>query len=150
MMKNFLIILLMILSYLIGRLSVIPQHSGGPTQKILVRDTVIIEKPIEKIKYITRVDTIYNYQVVTSTDTLYQNIEVPIETKVYSDSTYKCQISGFNASLDWIKVVNHSTIESRYIERKRRFNHGLQVGAGYGLINKNIDVYVGYGFQLNF
>jgi len=31
-------------------------------------------------------------------------IPIPMETKTYRDSTYEAQVSGYNPSLDWIKV----------------------------------------------
>lgn len=40
-------------------------------------------------------------------DTTFIEIPVPIETKLYrdeKDSTYEAQVSGYHASLDWIKV----------------------------------------------
>lgn len=37
-------------------------------------------------------------------DTTLIEIPVPLETKTYRDSTYEAQVSGYHASLDWIKV----------------------------------------------
>jgi len=35
-------------------------------------------------------------------------IPIPMETKTYRDSTYEAQVSGYNPSLDWIKVYQRT------------------------------------------
>ncbi len=42
---------------------------------------------------------------------------------------------------DTLKVTNNVL---------KRFSHGVQAGFGFGLINKEFDVFVGYGFQYKF
>ena len=48
-------------------------------------------------------------------------------------------------------IVNSTIKETKTVEVTKlfTFNHGIQVGFGYGVINKNLDLYVGYGFQLS-
>ena len=104
-------------------------------------------KPVEiKVR-----DTIY-----LSTDSVKtegDSILLPRETKTYEDSTYKAVVSGFKPSLDTLMVFPNTiyitTEKVREIEKKDRFNIGLQVGSGYGIFTKQPDVYVGIGVQFN-
>ena len=41
-------------------------------------------------------------------DTSGVNVPIPMETKVYRDSIYEAQVSGFNPSLDWIRVTQRT------------------------------------------
>ena len=112
---------------------------------VIVRDTLKFYKP----------KPIY---VKSEKDTLFINdttfIELPKETKVYRDSTYEARISGFQPNLEYIKVFPKTIYVTKekvsYIEKKKHFNHGLQVGVGFGVINMKPDVYVGYGFTYTF
>lgn len=101
--------------------------------KVEVRDTIYI--PIDSIK--TEGDSIL----------------LPRESKTYEDSTYRAVVSGYNPSLDTLmvfpKTIYISTEKVREIEKKDRFNIGLQVGSGYGIFTKSPDVYVGIGVQFN-
>lgn len=123
---------------------------------------------IEKVDTITRIDTIVAYKPIHDTiylteyiiDTLYATdsskveVNIPIETKIYKDSTYECKISGYKANLDEIKVFpkevtiyKEKTLE---IKNKPHFQWGIQGGVGYGMINKKPDVYIGIGLSYNF
>ena len=112
---------------------------------VVVRDTLKFYKP----------KPIY---VKSEKDTLFINdttfIELPKETKVYRDSTYEAQITGFQPNLDYIKVFPKTTYITKekvsYIANKKHFHHGLQVGVGFGVINRKPDVFVGYGFTYTF
>ena len=117
-----------------------------------VRDTVVIR---DTIKF----DNPTLIYVKTELDTLYiESIDSTVvmnkETKVYRDSTYEAQISGFQPHLDHIKVFPNTTYitteKTSYIEKKKHFNHGIQIGVGFGVINRKPDVFVGYGFQYSF
>lgn len=112
---------------------------------LIVRDTLKFYKP-KPIFVKSELDTLY------INDTTF--IELPKETKVYRDSTYEAQISGFQPNLDYISVFPKTTYitteKVSYIEKKRHFNHGIQLGIGFGLINRKPDVYVGYGIQYSF
>lgn len=102
--------------------------------KVEVRDTIYI--PIDSIK--TEGDSIL----------------LPRETKTYEDSTYRAVVSGFKPFLDTlivyprtIYITKEKTLE---IEKKDWFNWGLQLGTGYGLVHRKLDVYMGIGCQINF
>lgn len=116
-----------------------------------VRDTVVIR---DTVKF----DNPTLIYVKTEPDTLYINdttfIELPKETKVYRDSTYEAQITGFRPNLDYINVYPKTTYitteKVSYVKDKRRFTHGIQAGIGFGIVNKKPDVFIGYGVQINF
>lgn len=112
---------------------------------LIVRDTLKFYKP-KPIYVKSELDTLY------INDTTF--IELPKETKVYRDSTYEARISGFQPNLDHIyvypKEIYVTTEKVSYIEKKKHFNHGIQLGVGYGVINMKPDVYVGYGFTYTF
>lgn len=117
-----------------------------------VRDTVVIR---DTVKF----DNPTLIYVKTEPDTLYiESIDSTVvmnkETKVYRDSTYEAQISGFIPNLDYINVYPKTTYitteKVSYVKEKRRFTHGLQLGVGFGVINRKPDVFIGYGVQINF
>ena len=117
-----------------------------------VRDTVVIR---DTLKF----DNPTLIYVKTEPDTLYiESIDSTVimnkETKVYKDSLYEVQLSGIRPNLDYINVYPKTTYitteKVSYVEKKRHFNHGIQVGVGFGVINRKPDVFVGYGFQYSF
>jgi hypothetical protein len=122
------------------------------TDTITKVDTVIVEKPIPDTIYLTKIvtDTVY------STDSVKVEVQLPIETKTYTDdSTYNVQISGFKAELDKIEVFPRTTTiykeKVQEIALKRPIiNHSLQVGVGYGMIHNKPDLFIGYGISINF
>lgn len=106
-------------------------------------DTVTVTKPVIQYRYITQVitDTLYN------TDSVLVPVRIPIETKIYQDTTYRAVVSGYRASLDTIQVypIHTTTTITNTITKKKRFNIGVQAGVGYGVFNKKPDIYVGLG-----
>ena len=119
------------------------------TDTIVQVDTVYIEKPILDTVYIDRIirDTVY------STDSVLVEVLLPIEKKVYQDSTYECHISGYKANVDYLKVYPRTiyvTNEKVSEIKPKRLTQGFQGGVGYGLLNNKLDLWLGYGFQINF
>ena len=113
---------------------------------VTITDTHFVEKPVP-VYVKSKPDTIY----IPSIDS---TVVMDMETKVYSDSTYEVQISGFQPQLDFIKLFPKTTYitTEKTVEtvKKKRFTQGIQAGIGYGIINKQADIYVGYGIQYNF
>ena len=113
---------------------------------VILVDTLFIEKPVYRTKYITKVDTVYVNDTIP--------IALPVETKIYEDSTYAAQISGIKADLDWIKVYPKQTTiyEEKVLQmpyKQPLFEFKPSVGIGYGLINNKVDIYVGGSLQIN-
>ena len=80
------------------------------TVTVIIRDTMVVEKPTEIYRYIIRYDTIRTNDIVIITDTVTgeQQAVVPIEQSVYADSTekakYTAYVSGYRAALDSIQI----------------------------------------------
>ena len=74
------------------------------------------------------------------------------EIKTYKDSTYKAQVSGINANLDYIEVYPKNVTKYVYkvqkvAEKPKKWGIGPQVGVG--VINNQIYPYIGVGVQYN-
>ena len=115
-------------------------------------DTIYIEKPVPT--FITLKDYAFfefpkdSLIYVTDTDTVL--IPIPIEEKVYEDSTYYCRISGYNANLEELKVYQKTiehTIE-KTIKQKPLLSIGPSASIGYDPINKKLSTTVGFSIIL--
>lgn len=119
----------------------------------ITKDTTItkfIPKIIEKLRVDTiKKDTVLITERKTYNDTICQN----------QDSILlKTTISGINARIDSLQVslkkqeiIKTNTITiTKYIEKpKKLFNIQPQLGVGYGIFNRNVDMYVGIGIGAN-
>ena len=121
------------------------------TDTIYKTNTIFIEKPIPDTVYITKyiTDTLY------TTDSVKTEVNIPISTTIYKDSTYEASVSGFKASLDYFKVFPKETTvyKEKTLEIKEKqplIKHGIQVGVGYLPLSNKIEPYIGYGLQINF
>ena len=114
------------------------------TVMIVRTDTVKIVKPVAITRQVT--DTVIVHVEAEAGDSV--AIELPIETKHYTDSaTYSCWVSGYEPSLDKIEV--YSRIEQREvtttINKPKRW--GIGISAGYGLTVKGMQPYIGIGLS---
>ena len=86
-------------------------------------------------------------------DTIHDSIDVPIPIvqKRYEDSLYTAWVSGFRPNLDSIRLYFPeitTTITKTVYQEPPRLTWGIQVGAGYGIVNRKPDVYIGVGATL--
>lgn len=105
-------------------------------------DTVRIAQPAAVAR--RAVDTVYVHDLATVTvhDTVY--VRLPVEERVYSDSLYRAQVSGYMPSLDWIEVYPRTVTETRTaIQKPGRWSVGIQ--AGCGATKDGFSPYVGIG-----
>lgn len=118
------------------------------TITIIKRDTITIIKPQPVIRYVDKIvrDTLYN------TDSVPVLVDVPIETKVYQDSSYRAVVSGYKASLDTISIFNKNQIQyiNKTTYKTKKWNVSPSIGLGYGVFNRKFDVYVGFSVNYNF
>lgn len=150
-------LLLMLGGYILGRRS--PRARGSEvivqTDTLRIRDTLVIDRPVPIDTRVTdtllvaAADTVQ----VRVRDTVRVMVQVPRETKLYGDSTWRAQVSGFRPSLDWIEVYPQTTVVTRniFVDSRKRWGIGLQ--AGYGAYFDGGDVslspYVGIGISWN-
>lgn len=140
-----------LIGYQAGRRTAAPQEVATiyQTDTVVVRDTITRERPVP-IHTHTR-DTIR----VQVTDTLY--IELPREVKVYQDSTYRAEVSGYQPSLDRIDIYEQKTIltehKTQIVEVKRNARWGVGIQAGYGVCVTGGSItpapYIGVGLSWN-
>lgn len=122
------------------------------TIEVVKWDTIVQTKPIAveskmvelrsyRVKLLGRIDGSSNDSVYNADSAV---VELPIEQKVYGDSTYKAWVSGFDARLDSIKLfqpTKYITITTK--QKPSRWNVGIQ--GGVGITPKGIQPYIGVG-----
>ena len=112
---------------------------------VIVRDTVQIKVPEPKEVKIIKKDTVY-LPSPTLNDSI--DIALPLEEKIYGDSTFRAVIQGYNPTLKEITIYpTNTTIKKTNIVTVEKFkfkpNISLSVGYGYGMIHKQNDLFIG-------
>ena len=117
-----------------------------PSQRDTIVDTIRVIKPIAKDSVITRYKVV-NLERVKDTTIVNEVSEVvfdtvlvrlPIESKHYTAESYDAWVSGYEPTLDSIKVYQ------REIKPKQsRWSVGLQ--GGVGMTPKGVQPYIGVG-----
>ncbi len=100
------------------------------------------QKP--QYKWLTKVE--YSTDTVTMHDSVL--VEVPIESKHYHADEYDAYISGFEPSLDSIKVYQRTEYITETVTLSKppnRLSVGFQAGYGYGFKFKGLEPFVGIG-----
>ena len=135
-----------------GRNWAIKRDISGYAERVdtlVVRDTIVQEKPVYRTISQVRTEYVPVCDTIRIQDTLF--VPVPIETKVYEDSLYRAEVSGYRASLDRLEIYQQERIITQTIpvqvrERKR---WGIGVQAGYGMSIPNgkpvLSPYIGIG-----
>lgn len=122
------------------------------TIEVVKWDTIVQTKPIAveskvmelrsyRVKLLGKINGSSNDSVCNADSAV---VELPIEQKVYGDSTYKAWVSGFDARLDSIKLfqpTKYITITTK--QKPSRWNVGIQ--GGVGITPKGIQPYIGVG-----
>lgn len=135
---------------------------GGDDPEIVVkRDTIwkdsIIREPVAAETI--RTDRVVYIKVAvaqphTRPDTVHDSIEVPVPIvqKRYDDSLYTAWVSGFEPNLDSIRLYQPTIVETvtkTVVKSSPLITFGIQAGAGWGVIHRQPDVYIGFGGQIN-
>ena len=119
------------------------------TVRVTVVDTVTYDKPVARdslvVRYVRMMvpvvrDTLHSIY----TDTI--QVDMPITQKRYEDSTYTAWVSGYEPSLDSIRVYARKdvvTINKIIKEPPNRFVVSFNVG--YGLTQNGLQPYIGIG-----
>lgn len=87
-------------------------------------------------------------------DTIRDSIDVPVPImqKRYDDSLYTAWVSGFEPNLDSISLHQPeiiTTVTKTIVKPSPLITVGIQAGGGYGIFNREFDMYVGIGAQIN-
>ena len=106
-----------------------------------VVDTIVYYRPQPAL-----ILPIHTRDTIVKVDSV--EVQVPVVSNVYKDSTYECQVSGgYFTSLDYIKVYpkrSYITIhDTEVIRRKPIISVSVGVGAGYDIWHKNVSPIVG-------
>jgi hypothetical protein len=113
-----------------------------------LRDTVLI--PVDR--YIVRLDTV---TVKVAGDTLYVEVEVPIERKEYRTDDYRATIEGFRPELIAMEIYRqtHYITEMKTIEVPNRNRWGIGLNVSYGAYVRDGQIkmapFIGAGVQYN-
>lgn len=145
-----MVIALCALSFFIGRASKgdkTIKEIKSDTVRIVFRDTIVKERVKPTIVYKERVivDTLF------SIDSVLVEVLVPIEKKIFQDSNYKAEISGYKVSLDRMEVYprTEQVIINRPVTQYKRSKIGLGISAGYSITPKGFQPYIGVGLNYN-
>lgn len=78
------------------------------------------------------------------------DVVLPIERKIYQDSTYRAVVSGAFVNLDTLEIYNrHEITTIRHIVTRNK-HWGLSVQAGYGYTPDGFKPYLGIGISYSF
>lgn len=144
-LKDYVIIALVVVVIVMGG----GLMNKAPSEKIVISDTVTIERvvrdtlPVVKKEYIYSTDTIKHY--INDTTLIY--VPINIERKEYLTDDYKAIVEGYKPRLSYIEVYPKDRIINKEVTKTKvkRFGIGIQAGAGYGIINRKPDIYIGIG-----
>lgn len=118
---------------------------------LYIRDTLRVSTPV--YVRVRVVDSIFVPVTVTEVRDSLVYIPVPIEQKIYQDSSYRAVVSGpafpeRGPQLDTIDVFRKTTVVTRtnYVRvEPSRWSWGVQAGVGYGA--GGVSPWVGVGIQ---
>lgn len=124
---------LFFLGYSLGRKSV----KVRTVTKVINRERVI-EKPVvrdsivykDKVVYKFKFDTVRETNTVYRIDTVQESI--PFEERLYGDSTYEAQVSGYKPRLDWIRIHQQEIVRETFVEKNPHFSVTIGPSVGYG------------------
>lgn len=114
-----------------------------------------VNKPIEVVKWKSKLDTIKIPQVVNIHDTVWTSqIVASADTTFKKDSSsvsvkyFFPPLNYFDVKLNLKEKIITNTITKEVLKPDSfwdRFGYSIQGGFGYGLINKTFDCYIGVG-----
>ena len=136
---------LLVAAFVVGRCTA-PKNEAE-TQVIekvdtmVVRDTIIREKPVYRTEYVFVRDSVR----VQVHDTVFINL--PRQLRIYQDSLYRAEVSGVDPTLDRIEVypqtkyITRTETQTISVTERRRWGIGVQLG--YGITKQGASFYPG-------
>lgn len=124
---------------------------------IVMRDTIRVTMPAEVVthyvEHVKEKPVIVRDTEVVERDpqVVYvrgDSVEIPIEQKLYADTTYTAWVSGYKPSLDSIEVYRKTEVHREIItlrKKAQRWGIGITGSYGYGTRNKGFEPFVGIG-----
>ena len=144
---------LLCIGFLAGWFSRVPDRVEDFIEKVdtlVVRDTIMRDRPVFVYRYLVRTDTV---KLAVHDTTLRVDsvlVDVPIERRVYEeDSLYRAVVSGYRPSLDSLLVYRTTTEITKFVPVPVKKRWGVGIQAGYGFSQKGISPYVGVGISYN-
>ena len=141
------------IGFLAGWFSRVPDRVEDFIEKVdtlVVRDTIMRDRPVFVDRYLVRTDTV---KLAVHDTTLRVDsvlVDVPIERRVYEeDSLYRAVVSGYRPSLDSLLVYRTTTEITKFVPVPVKKRWGVGIQAGYGFSQKGISPYVGVGISYN-
>ena len=139
---------------LVGKSPYNGQDATNDTTRVTITDTIHYLHPIPKdsivVSYETRLLPAKRDTMQTDcTDSV--KVEIPITQKRYADSTYTAWVSGYNPTLDSIRIYpRHEVITITNTIRHKPKRWGVGLNVGYGITPKNgLQPYIGVGVSYN-
>ena len=120
-----------------------------PSEQKETGETIYVKVPAKPTP--TGKDTTGTVAIIQPTWQDSATIALPVEQKRYEDSLYTAWVSGFHPNLDSIRLhfpEITTTITKTVYQKPPRLTWGIQVGAGYGIVIRKPDVYIGVGGTL--
>ena len=148
------IIILLCMSFHIRHLNnEIDKYKNAPADTVVVTkiDTISVDRPVEKIKYISRTEYVNLTDTLVVYDTVLKIWKAPREYLVYQDTSYRAVVSGVDPRLDTLKIYRPTIYQTitKTVEVKKKTHWGIGVQAGYGYNGKKWSPYVGAGVSYN-
>lgn len=141
------------MGFLAGWFSRVPARVEDFIEKVdtlVVRDTIMRDRPVFVDRYLVRTDTV---KLAVHDTTLRVDsvlVDVPIERRIYEeDSLYRAVVSGYRPSLDSLLVYRTTTEITKFVPVPVKKRWGVGIQAGYGFSRQGISPYVGVGISYN-
>ena len=134
----------------IGR-SMEQAQQQADTVTVTVVDTVPYYQPVAKDSTVVKYEKKYLTVAIPSQQTERHDtvrdtvaVEIPIMQKRYETEDYRAYVSGYEPNLDSIFVYKKTVTQTITKQQKdKRLGFSVVAGAGYGIINKKPDIFVG-------
>lgn len=141
------------IGFLAGWFSRVPARVEDFIEKVdtlVVRDTIMRDRPVFVDRYLVRTDTVKLALHDTTLRVDSVLVDVPIERRIYEeDSLYRAVVSGYRPSLDSLLVYRTTTEITKFVPVPVKKRWGVGIQAGYGFSRQGISPYVGVGISYN-
>lgn len=155
MKQSFIIAIVLISAWIVGYFCGSARPSSPEIVEtrdtVVVVDTVVVEMPVEVVRWKDRTVTVplHTVDTVTVNDTVY--IELPFERVEYAGDEYRATVSGFRPKLESVTVFPKTAYITNTEYVKKSWSFGITAGPGLlydGKLHGGIGIVA--GVQYNF